>query len=136
VRGFPPIVVSTLCSIDEPASCWGNSGDASGWAAEKGLSPQTELGYERLIAGHVVPLQVTQQPSSLPYEHHETPLRMKIVTMQLHMLSQAVDSLSEDGYLDLCRAGVLLVGPELLDDCALFLRLHLLLHLILSNVSL
>jgi len=68
----------------------------------------------------VIP-QVIQQPPPLPDEHEETPARVVVLFVHLEVFREVVDPPGEYRHLDIRRAGIGLMSPELRDDFRLLL---------------
>src|SRR5688500_13202139 len=78
----------------------------SGSSCRPPLSPEAELRNKRAITLEIVPLEVVQEPPTLPHQHQETAPRMVILLVRLQMRRKVVDSACEQRDLHLRRARV------------------------------
>ena len=83
------------------------------------LAAQTQLLDQGLVTPGVVTPEIVQQPSPLAHQLEQAPTRVMILLVRLEMLGEFVDPFGQDRDLDLRRAGIRLVGPEVLDDLSL-----------------
>lgn len=71
---------------------------------------------QALISLVIAFLEIIEQPPSLSYELKETAARVMILDMDLKVLGEVLNTLTQQGYLNLRRAGILLMELELLND--------------------
>ena len=83
------------------------------------LAAQTQLLDQGLVTPGVATPEIIQQPSPLAHQLEQATTRVMILLVRLEMLGEFVDPFGQDRDLDLRRAGIRLVGPEVLDDLSL-----------------
>ena len=69
----------------------------------------------------VLSLDVGKQATTLTDEHEQAATSVEVLLVALHVLGEALEALREQGNLDGCGAGVLLVLAVLLDELGLAL---------------
>src|SRR5207245_10343402 len=82
--------------------------------------PETSLAdaqpFDQLpVPGGVLRLEVVEEPPALADQLEQAAARMVVLLVRLEVFRQVLDALGEERDLDLRRAGVALVGAELLD---------------------
>jgi hypothetical protein len=82
---------------------------------EWGLSTQPERLNDPLVAIDLLASQVVQQATPLAHHLEQAAARVMILVMYFEVLGEVRDALAEQSDLDLGRAGILLMGPVLLD---------------------
>src|ERR1700737_3854188 len=80
------------------------------------LLPDAEPFDQLLVALGVLGLQIVEEPPPLADQLEQAAPRVVVLLVGLEMLGQVMDALGEQRDLHLGRAGVALVGAELLDD--------------------
>ena len=80
------------------------------------LLAKTEFLNDALIAVKIRSSQIIQQPSPLSDQFQESAAGMVILLMDLEMISEIVDPVAENGYLNFRRAGVILMKLETMDN--------------------
>lgn len=66
----------------------------------KSLSPESEFGDERSISLYVLSPQIIEETATLSDHHQQPSATVMVVLVLTEMLSQVVDPLREQGYLD------------------------------------
>jgi hypothetical protein len=80
------------------------------------LFPDSQFLNQGAVALHILLLEIVKEMPSLTDEFQESPPGMVILGMGLEMLRQVIDSLAQDGDLDLGRSRVRRVSLIPLDD--------------------
>src|SRR5437899_2123113 len=83
------------------------------------LSADTQLVDDGPVPSGILVLEIFQEPPPLPDQHQQAPARVMVLRVGLEVLGQSVDPLGQKRDLDLGRAGVALMGLELLDQALL-----------------
>jgi len=65
----------------------------------KSLLAQSQALYQGVVAAHIFPAQVGQQPSSLHYQTYQAALCAIVMPVGYHMSGQLVNSIGEYRYL-------------------------------------
>ena len=65
------------------------------------LSAKSELGDQRPVSLDILPTQVVKEPAPLTDHHQQAATTVVVVAMFTKMLGEVVDSLREQGYLNL-----------------------------------
>jgi hypothetical protein len=73
------------------------------------LLPETKTPDYRPVALDVLLLHIIEKPASLADQLEQSPTGMMILLVRLEMLRQVLDPGAQQGYLNLRRAGILLV---------------------------
>src|SRR3990172_2045578 len=76
----------------------------------------SELVDDRAVALRVPVLEVLEEPAPLADQHEQPPARVMVLAVLFEVVGQPVDALGEQRDLDFGRAGVAVVGTELLDQ--------------------
>jgi hypothetical protein len=79
------------------------------------LLAQLELLRNGLVTIGVGGVEIIQQPAALADHHEQTPARTMVFLVLLQVLGEVVNTLSEQGDLDVGGAGVALVQLEILN---------------------
>lgn len=72
----------------------------------RGLLTEVECLHDCTIACDVLTLEVVEQTATLTYELHERTVGAIVLMVLFHVLSEVVDTISEEGNLALARTGV------------------------------
>jgi hypothetical protein len=70
------------------------------------LLAQAERCDERLVSGRILAVQVTEEPSALPYELHQPALRVVVLAVDSQVLGKLADALCEESNLNVGGADV------------------------------
>src|SRR5690554_5269172 len=79
-------------------------------------APQAQLGDEGPVPLHVLTTQVVEETAALADHQQQAAPAVVVVLVGSKMLGEVVDSLGEQGDLDLGGSGVALVGAEFGND--------------------
>lgn len=94
--------------------------DMRGRGAAVGLPSQAELGDKRAIAAHVFPVEVSEQAAAAADHLEQAAPSGFVVLVNPKVLCQVIDARSQNGDLQLSRAGVVLIDAVFSDDGLLF----------------
>ena len=94
------------------------------------LLTDTQLGNQGTVTVDILLCQIVQHLAALTNHHQQTATGVVVVLVGAQMVSQLVDTGSEDSDLYLGRTGIALVGRVFQDDLGLFFLLnHVVFHL-------
>ena len=111
---------------------WGRSNPPNaGTTAAHSLLAQLQLLGHRLIAGHVLEVQVIEQTAALADHHEQTTARTVVFFVLLQVFGQVVDPAGEQGDLHIRRTCVFLVQLEI--SYHFRLRFHTSIYVNLAN---
>jgi hypothetical protein len=121
---FTPFVESRNVPLGvtrRPKATWPGTVDApcAPWAFETsrtGLLAKPKPGNCCAVPFDVLARQVRQEPTPLPDEFEKPPPRVEVMLMLAQVIRESVDSLGEEGNLNLGRTGIIIMRAKLGDD--------------------